>query len=112
MVNDLSKLSQSEWEDLCHRCGYCCTVGDDTSGRVACRLLDLENQRCTDYPNRQKEVPNCARITPDNVWTHPGLPDFCGYKQYARGEPIGGPKVNAIPITIANGDLAKRMLGQ
>ncbi len=55
----LAGMTDAEWEALCDGCGQCCLhhVEDADSGEihatgVACRLLDTESCRCSDYVSR------------------------------------------------------------
>ena len=70
----LEQMSPEEWEARCDGCGLCCQVrvedegtGDIALSDAACRYLDLCTHRCTDYANRQRNVPDCINVTPDNV---------------------------------------------
>jgi uncharacterized cysteine cluster protein YcgN (CxxCxxCC family) len=91
----LEEMSPEEWEALCDGCGLCCQirVEDEDSGEtalsnVACRFLDLCSHRCSDYANRQANVPDCVRITPENVFRLTWLPATCGYRLVALGRDL------------------------
>lgn len=91
----LGALSESEWEALCDGCGKCCLhkVEDEDTGRiyftnVTCRLLDCASARCGDYPNRQRKVPDCTRLTQQNVYEIEWLPRTCAYRLRAEGKPL------------------------
>jgi hypothetical protein len=83
----LAEMTPEEWELLCDGCGRCCLVkleDIDTSELhytdVACQLLDLKLCRCTDYPNRTERVPDCLKISPENIADADWLPPTCAYK--------------------------------
>ncbi|RYE86610.1 MAG: YcgN family cysteine cluster protein, partial [Hyphomicrobiales bacterium] len=72
----LEEMTVPEWEALCDGCGRCCLMKleDEDSGEiftsdVHCRLLDGESCKCSDYPNRLAKVPDCIKLTPENVRT-------------------------------------------
>lgn len=80
-------MTAQEWELLCDGCGRCCLVKleDIDTGElhytdVACRLLDLDLCRCTDYENRTQRVADCVMISPDNVAETDWLPPTCAYR--------------------------------
>jgi hypothetical protein len=88
----LAEMTAAEWESLCDGCGLCCQIRleDEDSGEialsdVACRLLDLCSHRCRDYAHRQAAVPDCVRVTPDNVHELDWLPHTCAYRLVAGG---------------------------
>lgn len=90
----LSDLSKAEWEALCDGCGKCCLqkLEDDETGRihltiVACKLLDIERCRCSDYAQRQTRVGECVRLRPDNVLKL-ALPGTCAYRRLAEGRDL------------------------
>ena len=83
----LAEMTEEEWELLCDGCGRCCLVKleDEDTGElhytdVACRLLDCEACRCTDYRNRIERVPSCLRVSVDNIAEADWLPPTCAYK--------------------------------
>jgi hypothetical protein len=93
----LDSLSRDEWEALCDGCGKCCLnkLEDEDTGEyyftnVACKLLDLETARCSNYRGRLAYVPDCVRLTVRSVLTLPWLPETCAYKLRAAGKPLPG----------------------
>jgi uncharacterized protein len=91
----LAELDRAEWEALCDGCGKCCVhkVEDVDTGRIiatniACRLLDRETGRCSNYRGRKAFVPDCVRLTLDKVDTLGWLPKSCAYRLRAAGETL------------------------
>jgi uncharacterized cysteine cluster protein YcgN (CxxCxxCC family) len=89
----LAEMTKEEWESLCDGCGRCCLnkLEDEDTGRflytrAACKLLDLETCRCTDYANRQAKVPDCVALTPENVGSLGWLPATCAYRLLDEGK--------------------------
>src|SRR3954465_8352962 len=94
-MKTLEEMSNAEWESLCDGCGRCCLnkIEDIDSGDiawtdVACRLLDGESCRCSDYAKRQRKVPDCVRLTPESVRTLRWLPPSCAYRLVAEGREL------------------------
>jgi uncharacterized cysteine cluster protein YcgN (CxxCxxCC family) len=88
----LTDMTAAEWEALCDGCGRCCLMklededtGEVFTSDVHCKLLDGETCRCSDYPNRQQKVPDCIKLTPDNVGTLGWIPKSCAYRRLAEG---------------------------
>ncbi len=113
----LSELTDREWEALCDGCGKCCLakLEDEETGEiywtsVGCRLFDGSTCRCSDYQNRLKRVPDCVRLTPDNVGTIPWLPSTCGYRLVAEGKelPWWHPLVSGDPNTVHEAGISMR----
>ena len=71
--------------------------------RAACKLLDLETCRCTDYANRQARVPDCVALTPENVGSLGWLPATCAYRLLDEGKNLEWwhPLVSGRPETVA-----------
>lgn len=88
----LEAMSVAEWESLCDGCGRCCThkledadTGEVHATQVACRLLDCGSCRCSDYPNRLQQVPDCLQVTPAIARDSDWLPPSCAYRRLAEG---------------------------
>lgn len=105
----LHQMTQAEWESLCDGCGKCCMsklIDDDTEEiyytTVACRLFDAAACRCTDYENRQAQVPDCVRLTPDNVLELAWLPKTCAYRLIGEGKPLHDwhPLISGDPMSV------------
>jgi uncharacterized cysteine cluster protein YcgN (CxxCxxCC family) len=91
----LKELDRQEWEALCDGCGRCCLhkLEDADSGaiedtNVACKLLDIQTARCSDYRNRRAFVPDCMRLTLKVVEQVNWLPATCAYRLRAEGKPL------------------------
>jgi uncharacterized cysteine cluster protein YcgN (CxxCxxCC family) len=91
----LSEMSHDEWESLCDGCALCCMhkIEDEDSGEVfytdvACRLLDLGSCRCSNYPERAKQVADCLTLTLDEPEAFQWLPNTCAYRLLANGDDL------------------------
>ena len=91
----LEEMSAAEWESLCDGCGKCCLskLEDEDTGEihftsVGCRLFNAKTCRCRDYENRQAQVSDCVRLTPENVRTIKWLPSTCAYRLVAEGSSL------------------------
>ncbi|TDR88948.1 YcgN family cysteine cluster protein [Enterovirga rhinocerotis] len=105
----LHAMSEEEWESLCDGCGRCCLVKlqDEDTGEVhytdvACTLFDMDGCHCRDYPNRQRIVPDCVKLTPKKVAGISWLPRTCAYRLVAEGQDLAWwhPLVSGNPETV------------
>jgi|TARA_B110000483_G_scaffold65474_1_gene81887 uncharacterized cysteine cluster protein YcgN (CxxCxxCC family) len=65
-------------------------IEDEDTGEVfytdvACRLLDLETCRCSNYAERAKHVAECLTLTLDEPEAFQWLPTTCAYRLIADG---------------------------
>jgi len=106
----LEEMTVAEWESLCDGCGRCCLMklededsGDIYVSDVHCKLLDGETCRCTDYPDRLRQVPDCIKLTPENVKTIAWIPSTCAYRRIHEGKGLAWwhPLVSGDPETVA-----------
>jgi len=104
------KLSAEEWEALCDGCGKCCLnkLEDEDSGmvvftRVACRLLDDETCRCSQYEIRRQFGPGGIVLPPK---PRPGVSYFvpysCAYRRLHGGRGLADwhPLVSGDPESV------------
>lgn len=91
----LAEMDRAEWESLCDGCGKCCLhkIQYEDSGElcytnVACKLLDLNSCRCSRYAERQRFVPDCVQLSPDNIGELSWMPSTCAYRLLAEGKPL------------------------
>ena len=105
----MEDMSPAEWDSVCDGCGRCCLhkLRDEDTDEVAftsvaCRLLDVQTCRCTDYVCRRRRVPDCVRLTPTIVREIDWLPPTCGYRRLAQGEGLAWwhPLVSGTPQSV------------
>jgi uncharacterized protein len=91
----LADMSDSQWESLCDGCGKCCLIrlqdedtGDIHTTDVSCKLLDGASCRCSNYANRHDFVPDCVKLTPQNMGELSWLPKTCAYRLVAEDKPL------------------------
>ena len=77
-------------------CGKCCLnkLENDETGevhytKIACRLLDNESCKCSQYKIRHQFVPDCIVLTPKNISEHAyWLPKTCAYYLVWKGKEL------------------------
>ena len=80
----------------CDGCGKCCLnkLENDETGevhytKIACRLLDNESCKCSQYTIRHQFVPECIVLTPKNISEHAyWLPKTCAYYLVWKGQEL------------------------
>lgn len=87
MIKKLEDYSEEEWEAICNNCGKCCLVKlqneDDDEiyyTDVVCQYFDEEKCHCTIYENRCTLVPQCLKLTQNNVDKIAWMPKTCAYR--------------------------------
>ena len=88
MTKNFSEISKEDWEAICRHCGRCCLLklqDDDTEEvyytNVICRYYDIEKNICTVYDKRCELVPECLKLTTQNVDKLPWMPQVCAYRK-------------------------------
>jgi uncharacterized cysteine cluster protein YcgN (CxxCxxCC family) len=113
----LDELTREEWESLCDGCGRCCLhkLRDDETDaiawtNVACRLLDTDTCRCSDYKHRRRRVPDCVRLTPEALDDIDWLPPSCAYRRVQEGRDLAWwhPLVSGDPQTVHTAGVSVR----
>jgi hypothetical protein len=91
----ISDWTNEEWEALCDGCGKCCLIrlededtGDIHNTDVHCKLYDGDCGGCSNYSNRAKHVPDCVKLTPDNIYSLTWLPKTCSYRLITEDKPL------------------------
>ncbi len=84
-------FTAEEWESVCMHCGKCCLIRlQDEAGAdvyetdVICRYHDCQTHLCRCYAERCRLVPECLRLTPQNIGALSWIPDTCAYAFLAQ----------------------------
>ena len=91
----LADMTAAQWEALCDGCAKCCLVKlqDEDSGEIVftdivCNLLDQQSCRCTHYEERTKLVPDCVKLSKDNLDKIDFMPPSCAYRLLHEGKDL------------------------
>ena len=115
----LKEMNRKEWESLCDGCAKCCLhkfIDDDSTtdetelmptdhikegeqmsySNIACFLLNDKTCQCSQYNDRTTLVPDCVKLTQDNLDDVFFMPPSCTYRrlQEGRGIPSWHPLLN------------------
>ncbi|MEQ5808398.1 YcgN family cysteine cluster protein [Alteromonas sp. NFXS44] len=112
----LDEMTVAEWESLCDGCAKCCLhkfIEDDDAEEaaptdtlnqgeeihytnIACSLLNTKTCGCTRYAERTKLVPDCVKLTKENLKDIFFMPPSCSYRRLheGRGLPSWHPLLN------------------
>jgi len=110
----LAQMTAAEWESLCDGCARCCLhkLEDEDTGeifftKVACRLLDIQACRCTQYAERCELVVGCLDLRAEFTQFH-WLPSTCAYRLLAEGKnlPDWHPLVSGNPRAVREAGVA------
>ena len=112
----MSEMTSAEWESLCDGCGRCCLNKYEDDDKkifytdVACRLLDTDSCRCSDYKNRTKNVADCLVLTPAVMPEMNCLPPTCAYRLLDEGKDLEWwhPLVSGRPETVHEAGISVR----
>ena len=91
----LTDFNQEEWEAVCDGCGKCCLIkliDQDTNKvhytNVSCHQLNNKNCECKNYSNRKTIVPDCIKLTPENLDNLNWMPKSCSYRLLNEGKKL------------------------
>ena len=95
-------MTEEEWEQLCDRCGKCCTIRPTA---FMCKGYDCSTGSCRVYEKRTETYP-CSKVTPENTMelhSKGVLPDSCAYVRYKKGLPPLAivPPIKMVPYEMA-----------
>ena len=115
-TKQLEDMNDSEWESLCDGCGKCCLhkfIDDEEIEEaettdvinpgesvhytnIVCSYLNTKTCSCTQYEKRTELVPECVKLTKDNLKDIFFMPPSCTYRRLheGRGMPSWHPLLN------------------
>lgn len=111
----LADMDDAQWEAVCDGCAKCCLVKlqDEESNEIVftdivCNLLDQENCRCSQYETRTALVPDCVKLTKDNLDKIDFMPPSCAYRLLHEGKelPAWHPLVSGKAATVVEAGMS------
>ena len=112
----LSQMNAEQWEAICDGCAKCCLhkfIDDEEAitpeptqvinqgeqihyTNIVCTLLNTKSCECTRYAERSNLVPDCVKLTKDNLDEIFFMPPSCSYRRLheGRGLPSWHPLLN------------------
>lgn len=115
-AKSLAQMNQQEWEAICDGCAKCCLhkfIDDEEVDNpepthtlhegeqvhytnIVCSLLNTKTCSCTRYAERRELVPDCVKLTRDNLADIFYMPPSCSYRRLheGRGLPSWHPLLN------------------
>lgn len=100
----LEQMNDQEWESICDGCAKCCLhkfIEDDNEDlkttdkieegedihftNIVCKYLNTKTCDCTKYTQRTKLVPDCVKLTKDNIESVFYMPYSCSYRRLYEG---------------------------
>ena len=104
-TKSLEQMNDEEWEAICDGCAKCCLhkfiEDEDVEARtttdqiddgeqihytnIVCGLLNTKTCSCTRYAERTKLVPDCVKLTKDNLKDIFFMPPSCSYRRLYEG---------------------------
>ena len=93
-MKKIEDYTEDEWENICSNCGKCCLIklqDEDTDEiyytNVVCKYFDQDTCKCSVYKNRCELVPECLKLTKDNVSSIKWMPKTCAYRKLFENVP-------------------------
>ncbi|TDF39628.1 YcgN family cysteine cluster protein [Alteromonadaceae bacterium M269] len=113
----LENMTDEQWESICDGCGKCCLhkfIDDEEASEdmaptdhiqkgesihftnIVCGLLNTKTCSCSQYHKRTQLVPDCVKLTKDNLDSIFYMPNSCSYRRLyeGRGLPSWHPLLN------------------
>lgn len=107
-TKSLQEMTDDEWEALCDGCAKCCLhkfIDDEQATEaaptdviyeneqviytnIACHLLNTKTCQCSKYAIRTQLVPDCIKLTKDNLKDIFFMPPSCAYRRLYEGKSL------------------------